>query len=81
MSKPNKKQGDPITVQMPPDLGKLPVDLPRLLLEIEKAYILAALKQTDDKRLPAAALLGLKRTALVEKIRRRIPSLYVSRDE
>ena len=51
---------------------KLPVDLPRLLKDIETAYIDAALEQTNDNKKQAASLLNLKRTCLVEKLRRRI---------
>jgi sigma-54 specific flagellar transcriptional regulator A len=48
-----------------------PVDLPALLRHLEEAYIEAALKQTAGNRKAAADLLGLQRTTLVEKLRRR----------
>lgn len=49
----------------------LPVDLPVLLRELEDAYIQAALQQTRSNKKEAAKLLGLGRTTLVEKLRRR----------
>src|SRR5450432_107532 len=49
----------------------LPVDLPGLLRELEDAYIRAALQQTHSNKKEAAKLLGLGRTTLVEKLRRR----------
>lgn len=49
----------------------LPVDLPVLLRELEDAYIRAALEQTHSNKKEAAKLLGLGRTTLVEKLRRR----------
>lgn len=49
----------------------LPVDLPTLLRELEDAYIRAALAQTHSNKKEAAKLLGLGRTTLVEKLRRR----------
>jgi sigma-54 specific flagellar transcriptional regulator A len=49
----------------------LPVDLPTLLRELEDAYIRAALTQTRFNKKEAAKLLGMGRTTLVEKLRRR----------
>jgi sigma-54 specific flagellar transcriptional regulator A len=52
--------------------GRLrPMDLTALLRDIEATYIDAALAQTDGNRQAAAQLLGLQRTTLVEKLRRR----------
>jgi sigma-54 specific flagellar transcriptional regulator A len=48
-----------------------PVDLPGMLRRIEDAYIDAALARTGGNRKAAADLLGLQRTTLVEKLRRR----------
>jgi sigma-54 specific flagellar transcriptional regulator A len=48
-----------------------PVDLPRLLRRLEEAYIAAALARTGGNKKAAADLLGLQRTTLVEKLRRR----------
>jgi sigma-54 specific flagellar transcriptional regulator A len=53
-----------------PDL-RLPVDLPRLLREAEEAYIQMALQQTGGNKKEAARLLGMGRTTLVEKLRRK----------
>jgi DNA-binding NtrC family response regulator len=47
-----------------------PVDLPHLLRSMETRYIEAALAATGGNRQAAADLLGLKRTTLVEKLRR-----------
>ena len=49
----------------------LPVDLPTMLRQIENAYINAALAQTRSNKKEAAKLLGMGRTTLVEKLRRR----------
>jgi sigma-54 dependent transcriptional regulator, flagellar regulatory protein len=50
---------------------RLPVDLPRLLREAEEAYIHLALDQTGGNKKEAARLLGMGRTTLVEKLRRK----------
>ena len=49
----------------------LPVDLPTLLRNLEDAYIKAALARTQFNKKEAAKLLGMGRTTLVEKLRRR----------
>ncbi len=48
-----------------------PVDLPAMLRRLEDTYIDAALARTSGNRKAAADLLGLQRTTLVEKLRRR----------
>jgi len=48
-----------------------PVNLTEILRDIENEYIDAALEQTRGNRQAAASLLGLQRTTLVEKLRRR----------
>jgi sigma-54 specific flagellar transcriptional regulator A len=48
-----------------------PVDLPAMLRRLEDSYIDAALAKTGGNRKAAADLLGLQRTTLVEKLRRR----------
>ena len=50
---------------------RLPVDLPRLLREAEEAYIKLALDQAGGNKKEAARLLGMGRTTLVEKLRRK----------
>jgi sigma-54 specific flagellar transcriptional regulator A len=50
---------------------ELPVDLPRLLRDLEDAYISKALAATGGNKREAAKLLGLGRTTLIEKLRRR----------
>ena len=50
---------------------KFPIDLPNLLRTVEELYITAALAQAGGNRKAAADLLGLQRTTLVEKLRRR----------
>ncbi|MCC6335719.1 MAG: helix-turn-helix domain-containing protein [Myxococcales bacterium] len=49
-----------------------PVDLPSLLRRLEDDYIDAALQQAGGNKKAAADLLGLQRTTLVEKLRRRM---------
>jgi sigma-54 dependent transcriptional regulator, flagellar regulatory protein len=49
----------------------LPVDLPNLLRMLEDSYIRMALEQSGGNKKEAARLLGLGRTTLVEKLRRR----------
>jgi DNA-binding NtrC family response regulator len=56
---------------MPDPIVALPVDLPTMLRQIENAYINAALTQTHCNKKEAAKLLGMGRTTLVEKLRRR----------
>jgi sigma-54 specific flagellar transcriptional regulator A len=48
-----------------------PVDLPGMLRRLEDAYIDAALARSGGNRKAAADMLGLQRTTLVEKLRRR----------
>jgi sigma-54 specific flagellar transcriptional regulator A len=62
---------DDSSVNTPAPVVTLPVDLPVLLRELEDAYIKAALAQTHSNKKEAAKLLGLGRTTLVEKLRRR----------
>jgi sigma-54 dependent transcriptional regulator, flagellar regulatory protein len=49
----------------------LPVNLPSMLRELEEAYIAKALALTGGNKKEAARLLGMGRTTLVEKLRRR----------
>jgi len=51
--------------------AELPLDLPALLRDLEFRFIDRALEATEGNRKEAAALLGLRRTTLVEKLRRR----------
>jgi sigma-54 specific flagellar transcriptional regulator A len=55
-----------------------PVDLPGMLRRLEEAYIDAALTRTGGNKKAAADLLGLQRTTLVEKLRRRSRDVPVS---
>lgn len=48
-----------------------PVDLQGLLRRLEDAFIDAALERAGGNKKAAADLLGLQRTTLVEKLRRR----------
>ena len=52
------------------ELPERGVDLPALVSEIEKDMIVRALARTDHNKGAAARLLGLKRTTLVEKLKR-----------
>ncbi|MCC7181202.1 MAG: sigma-54-dependent Fis family transcriptional regulator [Acidobacteria bacterium] len=51
-------------------LAETGVDLPKLIADIERQLIDQALARTDGNRGAAARLLGLKRTTLVEKLKR-----------
>jgi sigma-54 specific flagellar transcriptional regulator A len=61
----------PLSSSPPPDGLELPVDLPGLLRDLESAYIDRALAAADGNKKEAARLLGMGRTTLVEKLRRR----------
>jgi len=50
---------------------KFPIDLPAMLKALEDSYIDAALEHAQGNRKLAADMLGLQRTTLVEKLRRR----------
>ena len=52
------------------DLPEKGIDLPALVAQIEKDLIDRALSRTAQNRGAAARLLGLKRTTLVEKLKR-----------
>ncbi len=54
-----------------PQKPTLPVDLAALIRDLEESYIAAALEQAGGNKTIAADLLGLGRTTLVEKLRRR----------
>jgi sigma-54 specific flagellar transcriptional regulator A len=58
-------------VPAPQSSPTLPINLPEVLRQLEDAYINAALRQANGSRKNAAQLLGLGRTTLVEKLRRR----------
>jgi sigma-54 specific flagellar transcriptional regulator A len=67
-----------VSVSAPPSTGgtptpilQFPIDLPTMLRELENRYINAALAQTGSNKKEAAKLLGMGRTTLVEKLRRR----------
>jgi len=55
----------------PTPVMQFPIDLPTMLRDLENAYIDAALQQTGSNKKEAAKLLGMGRTTLVEKLRRR----------
>ena len=55
----------------PTPVIQFPIDLPTMLRDLENAYINAALQQTGSNKKEAAKLLGMGRTTLVEKLRRR----------
>ena len=55
----------------PTPILQFPIDLPTMLRELENRYINAALIQTGSNKKEAAKLLGMGRTTLVEKLRRR----------
>ena len=59
------------TGSTPTPILQFPIDLPTMLRELENRYINAALVQTGSNKKEAAKLLGMGRTTLVEKLRRR----------
>jgi sigma-54 specific flagellar transcriptional regulator A len=63
--------GNTPTPSLLPASLKLPVDLPSMLRSLEESYIRLALDQAGGNKKEAARLLGLGRTTLVEKLRRR----------
>ena len=65
--------GTPVasTGNTPTPVLQFPIDLPTMLRDLENRYINAALVQTGSNKKEAAKLLGMGRTTLVEKLRRR----------
>ena len=68
---PRFAMGDDLPAGEPVLSDGRPVDLPRILRRLEESYIDAALARTGGNKKAAADLLGLQRTTLVEKLRRR----------
>ena len=64
--------GAPTPPPPPSAPAAFPVDLPTLLRRLEDEYIDAALSRSQGNKKAAADLLGLQRTTLVEKLRRRL---------
>jgi sigma-54 dependent transcriptional regulator, flagellar regulatory protein len=62
---------EPLEMPTEAHMIQLPIDLPAFIRDIEDRYITAALEQATGNRRAAADLLGLQRTTLVEKLRRR----------
>jgi sigma-54 dependent transcriptional regulator, flagellar regulatory protein len=71
VSEPSSDENTTPVSMAPLPALQLPVDLPRLLRETEEAYIRLALDQTAGNKKEAALLLGMGRTTLVEKLRRK----------
>jgi DNA-binding NtrC family response regulator len=67
---PPEMQAVPVETPAAIDLPEAGVDLPALVGRIERDLIQRALSRTNGNRADAARLLGLKRTTLVEKLRR-----------
>jgi len=63
-------RGAEVAPTLTPGLPESGVDLPALVLDFERHLIDQALMRTEGNRGAAARLLGLKRTTLVEKLRR-----------
>ena len=61
--------GQPPAVEIPEE----GVDLPAYIATLERRFIQQALAETDGNKQQAAQGLGLKRTTLVEKVRRLLP--------
>ncbi|MES1207119.1 MAG: sigma 54-interacting transcriptional regulator [Pseudomonadota bacterium] len=66
----DRAQAAPLSNDCLPPI-KLPIDMPRLFRDLEEGFIRAALAQSGGSRKDAAALLGIGRTTLVEKLRRK----------
>jgi DNA-binding NtrC family response regulator len=62
----NRRGGGEAGVELPAG----GIDLPVLIAQIEKDMIERALARTEQNKGAAARLLGLKRTTLVEKLKR-----------
>jgi DNA-binding NtrC family response regulator len=73
---PPEIQAVPVEAAPSLDLPDTGVDLPGLVSRIERDLITRALNRTEGNRADAARLLGLKRTTLVEKLKR-LPELTV----
>ena len=71
---PPEIQAVPVESAPTLDLPEVGVDLPELVGRIERDLISRALARTEGNRADAARLLGLKRTTLVEKLKR-LPEL------
>jgi transcriptional regulator with PAS, ATPase and Fis domain len=67
---PAEIRGEEVAPTLTPGLPESGVDLPALVLDFERHLIDQALTRTEGNRGAAARLLGLKRTTLVEKLRR-----------
>jgi len=67
---PDLQLAEPDAVTPPVDLPENGIDLPAVIAQIEKGLIDLALARTAQNRGAAARLLGLKRTTLVEKLKR-----------
>ena len=65
--------GDDSPVPVIPPLPETGLDLPEHLQQIERALIRSALERTGGNKQRAAQLLGIKRTTLIEKLRRLAP--------
>ena len=63
-------QGAPLTLLPAVDFPEAGVDLPRIVDQIERDLISRALSRTGGNKSAAAALLNIKRTTLVEKLKR-----------
>ncbi|MDP2319289.1 MAG: sigma-54 dependent transcriptional regulator [Acidobacteriota bacterium] len=67
---PDLQLAEPDAVTPSVDLPENGIDLPAMIAQIEKGLIDRALARTAQNRGAAARLLGLKRTTLVEKLKR-----------
>jgi DNA-binding NtrC family response regulator len=67
---PPDMRGEAAPLNVTPRLTESGLDLPALVMAFERQLIDQALARTEGNRGAAARLLGLKRTTLVEKLRR-----------
>jgi transcriptional regulator with GAF, ATPase, and Fis domain len=69
-SRPADESGPMTLPELPPELGDTSLDLRSALETLERKLIDKALQKAGGNRTEAAALLGLNRTTLVEKLRK-----------
>jgi DNA-binding NtrC family response regulator len=67
---PPELQGEPATLQPSIDFPEGGIDLPKTIDQIEHDLIGRALRRTGGNKSAAASLLNIKRTTLVEKLKR-----------
>ena len=70
---PEIREGPSVGQPQPVEIPEVGVDLPAHIAALERRFIQQALAETDGNKQQAAERLGLKRTTLVEKVKRLRP--------